>query len=1010
LTSQHPHPNLTSPHHLPNALISIRGARTHNLKNISLDIPRNKFVVITGVSGSGKSSLAFDTIYAEGQRRYIESLSSYARQFLHMMDKPDLDSISGLSPSISIDQKTTSHNPRSTVGTVTEIYDYIRLLFARVGVPYSPTTGLPIEALTVDQMADVISKLGAGTKFFILAPVIKDRKGEHRKELCSFQRQGFQRVFIDGEVYPLGSVPNLDRAEKHTIAIVVDRLVVPSDDSVISAWQTRVRTSLETALPLGDGVVWVKLVGTSQAQDVIILSEKFACPVSGFSIDEIEPHLFSFNNPSGACPQCNGLGIEHKFDPHLVIDWSLSIKQGAVTCLTDDIFSVYKLKHIRRYYQQMLEAIADKFGFSKTTPFGKLSKTAQDLILYGTDGVPVTVNLRVQRGYEVNKPFEGVLSILTRRFMDDKSEVLQEMMRPWQNVCKCSRCNGARLREEALCVKVSGRNIAEVTDLPIDEALQWFSALKFEDKRQQIAEKIIQEISSRLTFLQNVGLDYLTLSRPSNTLSGGESQRIRLASQIGSSLSGVLYVLDEPSIGLHQRDNDRLLETIKRLRDVGNSVIVVEHDEDAIRQADWIVDIGVGAGVCGGNVVAQGELSDVLNSPQSLTADYLSGRRQIAVPKVRRPIDVASKKISESKQRRHRIWGGSFNLDDSWRGQINSKDEWGNVPWVRIAGAKGNNLKNISVDIPLGRFVCITGVSGSGKSSLLECLSDTLDKKLMNSAVDKTLCDDVLGTHAIDKMINVDQSPIGRTPRSNAATYIGCFSAIRTWFATLPESKARGYTSGRFSFNVKGGRCEACQGDGVTKIEMHFLSDVYVECDQCHGHRYNQETLSVKYKDKNISDILNMSVQDGLAFFENHAAIWSKLKRLQEVGLGYLSIGHPATLLSGGEAQRVKLAKELCRKGTGHTLYIFDEPTTGLHFEDVRKLIDVLNKLVDQGNSVLIIEHNLDVIKVADWIIDMGPDGGSRGGRVVAEGTPEDVAKKAGSFTGKYLKRCLRGK
>ncbi|MDR1908064.1 MAG: excinuclease ABC subunit UvrA [Holosporales bacterium] len=989
-------------------VISIRGARTHNLKNISLDIPRNKFVVITGVSGSGKSSLAFDTIYAEGQRRYVESLSSYARQFLHMMDKPDIDSISGLSPAISIDQKTKSHNPRSTVGTVTEIYDYMRLFFARLGVPHSPTTGLPIEAQTVDQMSERIYKLDAGMKFYLLAPVIMDRKGEYKKDIQSFMKQGFQRIYVDGKIYQINEVPELGRYDKHTIAIVIDRLAVPTDSNAAGAWHTRVRTSLETALALTNGIVWIQRADANKSSEMIILSEKFACPVSGFSIGEIEPSMFSFNNPSGACPQCNGLGMESKFDPHLVIDWTLSIKQGAITCLTDDALSIYRLKHVRTYYQRILEAMADQFSFSKTAPFGTLPEFAKNLILHGTGDVPVPMTIRAKKEFKFNKPFEGVLNILNRRFMEEKSDALHDAMQPWQKTCECSKCNGSRLNTEALCVKVNNKNIAEVTSLSVTDALHWFESLEFTEKQQKIAEKIVKEISNRLKFLQDVGLEYLTLSRASCTLSGGESQRIRLASQIGSALTGVLYVLDEPSIGLHQRDNDRLLATIQHLRDIGNTVIVVEHDEDSIRQADWVIDIGVGAGTQGGNVVAQGKLSDVLKSKKSLTADYLTGRKKIAVPKVRRPVDVESKKIEASTKRRYKTWGRGVYEDAAWRGISGASKEWGKVPWLRIVNAKINNLKNLSVDIPLGRFVCITGVSGSGKSSLLECLSETLGKRFANEGVDQSFCDDVLGTDAIDKMINVDQSPIGRTPRSNAATYIGCFSAIRAWFAALPESKARGYDCGRFSFNIKGGRCEACQGDGVTKIEMHFLSDVYVECDQCHGRRYNQETLSVKYKDKNISDVLNMTIDDGVSFFENHMQIWTKLKRLQEVGLGYLSIGHSATLLSGGEAQRVKLAKELSKKATGRTLYIFDEPTTGLHFEDVRKLIDVLNRLVDQGNSVLIIEHNLDVIKIADWVIDMGPEGGVRGGSVIAEGTPEEVAKRRASFTGKYLKKYLQ--
>jgi excinuclease ABC subunit A len=977
-------------------LISVRGARTHNLKNISLDIPRNKFVVVTGVSGSGKSSLAFDTIYAEGQRRYIESLSAYARQFLHMLDKPDVDQIDGLSPAISIDQKTQSHNPRSTVGTVTEIYDYIRLFFARIGTPYSPATGLPIDAKTVDQMAANISSMDAGVKFCVLAPIMK--KTEYSKSIQSYAKQGFQRIVVDRKMYQIDEI--LDISEANDVAIVVDRLVVPSDEMVLGAWQTRLKASLESALSIANGIVWIQRLEdqTDALDDPLILSEKFACPVSGFAVDEIEPPLFSFNNPMGACPQCNGLGVENQFDPHLVIDWSCSIKQGAITCLTSETTSVYKLGHIRNYYQKVLEAMASQFGFSKTAPFKDLPEFARNLILHGTGDTTISFSIHGKKDFNFNKPFEGVLNILHRRFLDEKNESVHELMQPWQRTCQCMKCKGTRLNEQALCVKVDGKNIAEINSMSVIDALHWFTSLKFSKKQQQIATKVVEEICNRLNFLKDVGLEYLTLSRSSNTLSGGESQRIRLASQIGSALTGVLYVLDEPSIGLHQRDNDRLLATIKRLRDIGNTVIVVEHDEDFIRQADWIVDIGPGAGTLGGNVVAQGQLSKILSSDQSLTADYLIGRRKVAVPEVRRPVSVRQKRFESPARKRISVWMANKQVD-AWRGGGNAKDGWGNVPWLGVLNAKINNLKNISVDIPLGRFVCITGVSGSGKSSLLKSISSALGKE-------EQFCE-LQGANAIDKVINVDQSPIGRTPRSNVATYIGCFTAIRSWFATLPESKARGYSPTRFSFNVKGGRCEACQGDGVTKIEMHFLSDVYVECDQCHGRRYNQETLSVKYKDNSISDVLDMTVDDGLVFFEAHAQLWAKLKQLQEVGLGYLSIGHSGTLLSGGEAQRLKLAKELCKKPIGHTLYIFDEPTTGLHFEDVRKLIDVLNRLVDQGNSVLVIEHNLDVIKTADWIIDMGPDGGDRGGQVIAEGTPEVIAQNANSFTGVYLKRYL---
>lgn len=1009
-----------NPSWAPHGVISIKGARTHNLKNISLDIPRHRFVVITGVSGSGKSSLAFDTIYAEGQRRYIESLSAYARQFLHMMDKPDIDAITGLSPAISIDQKTRSQNPRSTVGTVTEIYDYMRLLFARIGVPYSPTTGLPIEAQTIDQMADRIATIEGGTKLLILAPVVRDRKGEFRAELQRYLKQGFQRILVDGKIYAIDAVPALNRNDKHTLALVVDRLIVPTEAAPMEAWKTRLRTSLETTVKMSEGIVWVHKAD-AEGTPLMILSEKFACPVSGFTLDAIEPRLFSFNNPQGACPQCNGLGSISKFDPHLVINWSLSIKQGAIECLTDSARSIYRLRHIRVYYEKLLEALAKQFHFSVLLPFKDLPESAQHLILYGTGETPVPLTIKGSRGkeFKFNKPFEGVLNILTRRFMEADNESLHEVLAPMQRTCPCPTCQGARLKPEALCVKVGGKSITEVSDLSVVDALAWFADLKLTPKQQTIAEKIIKEITTRLHFLQDVGLDYLTLSRSSNTLSGGESQRIRLASQIGSGLTGVLYVLDEPSIGLHQRDNDRLLRTIKHLRDLDNTVIVVEHDEDAMREADWIVDIGPHAGIYGGKVMAQGPLETILKAEDSLTADYLSGRRQIQLPTQRRPIllgESSTKRKAVGAARmlssvgRLRRGGEAFdNLD--WRGRGTKSENWGRVNWLKMTGARSHNLKDVTVEIPLGRFVCVTGVSGSGKSSLiLESLTKSLQSAFQGKTPDTSLCDRLKGIEHVDKLIDIDQTPIGRTPRSNPATYIGCFTAIREWFANLPESKARGYSAGRFSFNVKGGRCEACQGDGVTKIEMHFLSDVYVQCDQCHGKRYNQETLSVRYKDKNIADVLSMSIDEGVTFFENHAQIWNKLKKLQEVGLGYLSIGHPATLLSGGEAQRVKLAKELCRRATGQTLYILDEPTTGLHFEDVRKLIEVLNKLVDQGNTVLVIEHNLEVIKVADWIIDMGPEGGDKGGRVIVTGTPEQVAAFDKSYTGQYLRPYLKRK
>lgn len=995
---------------MPDSVITIKGARTHNLKNINLTIPRNQFVVITGVSGSGKSSLAFDTIYAEGQRRYVESLSAYARQFLHLMEKPDVDLISGLSPAISIDQKTTSHNPRSTVGTVTEIHDYLRLLFARIGVPYSPATGLPIEAQSIDQMVQKILTLPDKTRFYILSPIIRDRKGEYRKEILEYRKQGFQRLLVDGEMVSIDDVPALERYEKHTIAIVVDRLVMPARPEQEEAWRSRLVASLETAIKLSDGLVWIKPKDTSNnLLPMLILSEKFSCPVSNFTLEEIEPRLFSFNNPQGACPQCSGLGIENKFDIPQIIDTHLSIRKGAIKILTHRTESIYKLKHVRQYYQKLLEAMAIQFDFSADIPFQDLKPEHQELILQGTGDIPVPIQLKARtKEFHFNKPFEGVLPLLRRRFNDSENDAVHEMLLPLQTTCQCSACHGARLRPEALCVKINERNIADISQLSISEALHWLTHLQLSEKQQAIGSRILKEITSRLKFLLDVGLEYLTLSRNAGTLSGGESQRIRLASQIGLGLTGVLYVLDEPSIGLHQRDNERLLATIKHLRDLGNSVLVVEHDEDAIRQADWVVDVGPAAGIYGGQIIAEGPVEKLISTSGSLTGDYLAGRRKINLPEMRRPINPESVKKETSSRRRLVCSAKQKLLTESWRGNSQDPKTWGDVHWLQVEGATMNNLQNINVNIPLGRFVCVTGVSGSGKSSLiLQSLLPNLKNSLLNKQHNPKCCKAIHGTQHIDKIIDIDQSPIGRTPRSNPATYVGCFTAIREWFASLPEAKARGYTASRFSFNIKGGRCENCQGDGMIKIEMHFLPDVYVECDQCHGKRYNKETLQVKYKGKNISDVLRMNIDEGVQFFENHLQIWNKLKQLQQVGLGYLSIGHAATLLSGGEAQRVKLAKELARKATGKTLYILDEPTTGLHFEDVKKLIEVLGKLVDQGNSVIVIEHNLEVIKTADWIIDMGPKGGHGGGQIIAEGTPEQIADMPQSYTGHYLKPYL---
>ena len=938
--------------------IVVRGAREHNLKNVDVEIPRNALVVLTGLSGSGKSTLAFDTIYAEGQRRYVESLSAYARQFLELMQKPDVDSIDGLSPAISIEQKTTSRNPRSTVGTVTEVYDYMRLLFARVGVPYSPATGLPIESQTVSQMVDRMQEMEEGTRIYLLAPIVRGRKGEYRREFRDLQKQGFTRVKVDGTLYDIDAVPALDKKFKHDIEVVVDRLVIRPDPG------NRLADSLETALALTEGIA---VAENADSGDRTIFSAKFACPVSGFTIDEIEPRLFSFNNPFGACPACDGLGTRMFFDPDLVVpDPGKSLRAGAIAPWANSSSS---------YYEQTLDSLARHFGASTATPFRELEPAIRDGILYGTGEEPVEMSYNDgKRSYTIDRPFEGVLPNMERRFRETDSSWVREDLGRYQNVDDCDTCAGMRLKPEALAVKLAGLHISQVAEMSIAEAVGWFKALSptLPPKSQEIARSILKEINERLGFLANVGLEYLTLSRSSATLSGGESQRIRLASQIGSGLTGVLYVLDEPSIGLHQRDNVRLLATLKRLRDLGNTVIVVEHDEEAIRSADHLIDLGPGAGVHGGEVVAAGKPQAVIRSRKSLTAKYLRGDRTIEVPEERRPIDTGRR--------------------------------------IRVEGASANNLDSISAEIPLGAFVCVTGVSGSGKSTLIiETLYKAIARRLHGARAHPGAHEEIEGLELIDKIVDIDQSPIGRTPRSNPATYTGAFTPIRDWFANLPESRARGYKPGRFSFNVKGGRCEACQGDGEIKIEMHFLPDVYVQCDVCKGARYNRETLEIGFRGKSIAEVLAMTVDEGCTFFSAVPAIRDKLLMLQKVGLGYIRIGQQATTLSGGEAQRVKLSKELSRRSTGKTVYILDEPTTGLHFEDVRNLLAVLHALVDQGNTVIVIEHNLEVIKTADWIVDLGPEGGDKGGRVVATGRPEDVARVESSFTGRYLTRVLNG-
>jgi len=975
--------------------ISIRGAREHNLKNISLDLPREKLVVLTGLSGSGKSSLAFDTIYAEGQRRYVESLSAYARQFLDMMQKPDVDHIEGLSPAISIEQKTTSRNPRSTVGTVTEIYDYMRLLFARVGIPYSPATGFPIESQTVSQMVDRVLALPEGTRLYLLAPIARGRKGEYRKDFAELQKKGFQRVKVDGTFYEIAEVPALDKNVKHDIDVVVDRIVVRPDMSA------RLADSFETALALSDGIAIAEFADKAAATDAqspgltgrtgqahaeqvaldariktgmgtdqerIIFSAKFACPVSGFTIEEIEPRLFSFNNPYGACPECDGLGTELFFEPELIVpDENLSLARGAIAPWA-------RTSATSPYYQQTLESLARAYRQPMTKPWKSLSKEFRDVILNGSgdDEITFTYDDGV-RHYSTTKPFEGVINNIERRWRETESSWVRDELSRYQSDQYCEACKGYRLKPQALAVKIAGLHIGQVTDMSIREACRWFDELpgKLTPKQNEIAARILKEIRERLCFLNDVGLDYLTLARASGTLSGGESQRIRLASQIGSGLTGVLYVLDEPSIGLHQRDNARLLDTLKSLRDMGNSVLVVEHDEEAILTADHVVDMGPGAGVHGGEVVAEGTPEQVMANPESLTGQYLTGFKQIPAPKERR---------KPTRGRR-----------------------------LTVHGARANNLKNITVDVPLGLFTAVTGVSGGGKSTfLIETLYRAVARKLNGAREVPGEHDEIEGIEQLDKVIDIDQSPIGRTPRSNPATYTGAFTPIREWFAELPEAKTRGYKPGRFSFNVKGGRCEACQGDGVIKIEMHFLPDIYVTCDVCKGKRYDRETLEIKFKGKSIADVLDMTVEEAAELFKAVPSVRDKLLTLARVGLGYIHVGQQATTLSGGEAQRIKLSKELSKRATGRTLYILDEPTTGLHSHDVAKLLDVLHELVDQGNTVVVIEHNLEVIKTADWIVDLGPEGGDAGGEVVAVGTPEEIAANPRSYTGQYLKQVLK--
>ncbi|MFT5702734.1 MAG: excinuclease ABC subunit A [Rickettsiales bacterium] len=946
--------------------IKVVGAKEHNLKNINIEIPKNKLVVITGLSGSGKSSLVFDTIYAEGQRRFIESLSVYARQFLNMQDKPEVETITGLSPSIAIDQKTTSRNPRSTVGTVTEIYDYLRLLFARIGVPYSPETGLPIESQSASKMVEKVLEMPERSKIYLLAPIVRSEKGEYKKEISNIRKQGFGRIKIDGKVYELSeTLPVLDKKKKHEIEVVVDRIVVSK------TLGNRLADSVETALKLSDGLLLVEVVSLPEGVktkfkkgEILTFSEKFSCPVSGFSISEIEPRLFSFNSPFGACESCDGLGTELFFNEELVIpDEDLSLKQGAVAAWQGVQ---------ARYYNQVLTSLSDHFDFDLNTPYKALSTKIKQIILHGSDQ---EIEIKYEdgiRSFKKKQIFEGVINNMKRKYREAASDYIRDDMLKYQSLIKCTSCEGARLNEQSLAVKVAGTHIGEITRMSISDAYNWFEGLpkKLNSTQNQIADRILKEICKRLNFLKNVGLEYLTINRESGTLSGGESQRIRLASQIGSGLSGVIYVLDEPSIGLHQSDNQKLITTLKELRDIGNSVLVVEHDEEMMREADYLIDIGPGAGIYGGTVLSEGSPEDVIADPNSITGQYLSGKKSIEIPKVRRSIDP--KRV------------------------------------IKLKNATTNNLKNVDLTVPLNTLCGVSGISGGGKSSLIIHTLYKALNRILNKAKDMPGAHDgIEGSHQIDKLIEIDQSPIGRTPRSNPCTYTGAFSPIRDFYTELPESKARGYKAGRFSFNVKGGRCETCQGDGMIKIEMHFLPDVYVKCDSCHGKRYNRETLEVKYKGKSISDILQMNSEEAAYFFKTMPHIYDKLKALCDVGLGYMKIGQSATTLSGGEAQRIKLAKELSKKATGNTFYILDEPTTGLHFEDIKKLLKVLHQLVDNGNSMLVIEHNLDVLKTTDWMIDIGPQGGHKGGYIVAEGTPEQVAKNPKSVTGKYLAKVL---